>query len=60
MKDEKIKEAINLIIAGLELDPLQEDLIDTPNRVVKTYREIFRGHIETPPDLKTFENTKLW
>lgn len=35
-------------------NPSREGLIDTPNRVSKMYKEVFRGYGEEPPSIKVF------
>lgn len=40
---EKIREGVNLILEGIGEDVTREGLIDTPDRVVRMYEEIFSG-----------------
>ena len=40
---EKIKEAVKLLLEGIGEDPAREGLIDTPDRVARMYTEIFAG-----------------
>ncbi len=40
---EKIKEAVRLLLEGIGEDPDREGLIDTPDRVARMYVELFSG-----------------
>lgn len=40
---EKIKEAVKLLLEGIGEDPSREGLIETPDRVARMYEEIFGG-----------------
>ena len=40
---EKIKEAVRLLLEGIGEDPEREGLIETPDRVARMYKELFSG-----------------
>ena len=40
---EKIKEAVRLLLEGIGEDPDREGLVDTPDRVARMYEELFLG-----------------
>ena len=46
--DEKAEEAIKTIIEWIGEDPNREGLISTPRRVVKAFKEYFKGYSEDP------------
>ncbi len=48
MDQEKIRNAISMIIEAIGEDPNREGLIETPDRIARMYSEIFSGLIETP------------
>jgi GTP cyclohydrolase I len=56
MNDDKIEELWKEILKCIDENPNREGLIDTPKRISKMYREIFKGLIETPPQVTTFNN----
>ena len=45
---EEAEEAVRTLIAWAGDDPTRQGLIDTPRRVVKAYKEFFRGYSEDP------------
>ncbi|MCF6215516.1 MAG: GTP cyclohydrolase I FolE [Emcibacter sp.] len=51
------EEAVRTLLRWAGDDPTREGLIDTPTRVVKAYREYFRGYTEDPQEIlsRTFE-----
>lgn len=51
------EEAVRTLIAWAGDDPDRDGLIDTPSRVVKAYREFFKGYDEDPAEIlsRTFE-----
>ena len=51
--------AVRVLIAWAGDDPNREGLIDTPGRVVRSYRELFAGYEADPRDylMRTFEQT---
>jgi GTP cyclohydrolase IA len=53
------EQAVRTLIRWAGDDPAREGLIDTPDRVVRAYREWFAGYEEDPEDLlqRTFEET---
>ena len=54
--DEKVEEAIRTIIQWIGEDPKREGLKSTPQRVVKAFKEYFKGYNEDPAEhlTKTF------
>ena len=55
--EEEAKEAVRTLIAWAGDDPDREGLKDTPKRVVKAYKEFFKGYDEDPVAVlsRTFE-----
>ncbi len=53
------EEAVRTLIAWAGDDPNRDGLIDTPARVVKAYREFFKGYDEDPDEIlsRTFEES---
>ncbi|HNX28608.1 MAG TPA: GTP cyclohydrolase I FolE [Syntrophomonadaceae bacterium] len=49
--EEKIKQALRMILEAIGEDPEREGLINTPKRVARMYTEIFSGMVENPRDL---------
>jgi len=56
ISDEKAEEAIRTIIQWIGEDPEREGLASTPKRVVKAFKEYFKGYTEDPKKFlsKTF------
>ena len=56
ISDQKAEEAIRTIIQWIGEDPEREGLASTPKRVIKAYREYFKGYTEDPSKFlsKTF------
>ena len=56
VSDEKAEEAVKTIIEWIGENPEREGLKSTPKRVVKAYREYFRGYTQNPAQFlsKTF------
>ena len=56
VSDEEAKEALVKILKWIGEDPNREGLIETPKRVLKAYREYFKGYTEDPNKIlsKTF------
>jgi len=48
ISDEKAEEAIKTIIEWIGENPKREGLISTPKRVVKAFKEYFKGYLEDP------------
>lgn len=46
--EEEAKAAVRTLLAWAGDDPMREGLLDTPKRVVKAYREWFKGYDEDP------------
>ncbi len=53
------EEAVRTLIRWAGDDPTREGLLDTPRRVVKSYREFFSGYADNPADIltRTFSET---
>ncbi len=60
ISDEKAEEAIKIIIEWIGEDPNREGLASTPKRVVKAYKEYFRGYQLDPKEYltKTFSDVE--
>ena len=56
MNDKKIEELIYQLLEAIGEDKDREGLVDTPKRVARMYRELYRGLIESPPIVTTFNN----
>ena len=56
VSDEEAKEALVKILKWIGEDPNREGLLETPKRVLKAYREYFKGYNEDPSKIlsKTF------
>lgn len=54
--ENKIKQAVKMIIEAIGEDPKREGLIETPDRIARMYGEIFKGLNQTPENhlKKTF------
>ena len=48
VSDEKAEEAIKTIIEWIGENPEREGLKSTPKRVIKAYKEYFKGYKEDP------------
>ena len=60
VSDEKAEEAVRTIIQWIGEDPTREGLLSTPKRVVKAFKEYFKGYELNPNDylLKTFADVE--
>ena len=56
ISDKEAEEAFRTILAWMGEDPNREGLLDTPKRVVKAFKEYFKGYKEDPNQIldKTF------
>ena len=56
ISDKEAEEAFKTILAWMGEDPSREGLLETPKRVVKAFKEYFRGYNEDPNQIldKTF------
>jgi len=56
ISDQKAEEAIRTIIQWIGEDPKREGLLSTPKRVVKAFKEYFKGYAQNPKEFleKTF------
>ena len=48
ISDEKAEEAIRTIIQWIGEDPNREGLVSTPKRVIKAFKEYFKGYTQDP------------
>ena len=57
---EEAKEAVRTLISWAGDDPEREGLLETPDRVVKAYKQFFAGYSEDPEAIlsKTFEEVE--
>ena len=58
--EQEALEAVKTLILWAGDDPEREGLVDTPNRVVKAYKEFFSGYEEDPEEIlsRTFEEVE--
>lgn len=57
--EKQIKDAIRTLLIAIGEDPDREGLVDTPNRIIRMWKEIFRGyHPEQKPEIVTFANVE--
>ncbi len=56
VSDKEAEEAFKTILAWIGEDPNREGLLETPKRVVKAFKEYFKGYKEDPNQIldKTF------
>ena len=56
VSDKEAEEAFKTILAWMGEDPNREGLLETPKRVVKAFKEYFKGYKEDPNQIldKTF------
>ena len=56
ISDKEAEEAFKTILAWMGEDPSREGLLETPKRVVKAFKEYFKGYKENPNEVldKTF------
>ena len=56
ISDKEVEEAVKTILAWMGEDPSREGLLETPKRVVKAFKEYFKGYKEDPIQVldKTF------
>ena len=60
ISDQKAEEAIRTIIQWIGEDPGREGLLSTPQRVIKAFKEYFKGYAQDPKDYlsKTFSEVE--
>ena len=60
ISDEKAEEAVKILIQWLGEDANREGLLSTPKRVIKAYKEYFKGYTQDPKKylLKTFSDVE--
>ena len=60
VSDEKAQEAIRTIIQWIGENPDREGLLSTPKRVIKAFKEYFRGYDQNPSEYlsKTFKEVE--
>ena len=46
--DKQVEEAFKTILTWIGEDPNREGLVETPKRVVKAFKEYFKGYQEDP------------
>lgn len=51
--EESVQDNITRILEFIGEDPAREGLVDTPNRVVKSWKELYAGYGKDPADLLT-------
>lgn len=57
VKEEDIRQAINTLLLAIGEDPEREGLRETPDRIMRMWKEIFRGYdTERKPTITTFGN----
>jgi len=49
--EEEARQAVKTLLAFTGDDPEREGLIETPDRVVRAYREFFAGYEEDPEEI---------
>ena len=56
ISDKEAEDAFKTILAWMGEDPNREGLLETPKRVVKAFKEYFKGYKEDPTQIldKTF------
>ena len=56
ISDKEAEEAFKTILSWMGEDPIREGLLETPKRVVKAFKEYFKGYTEDPKKIldKTF------
>lgn len=58
VSEEELREALRTIIRAIGDDPEREGVLETPDRIIRMYREIFRGYnADRKPAITTFTNT---
>ena len=60
VSEEKAEEAVRILIQWIGEDPNREGLLSTPKRVVKAFKEYFKGYKLNPNDYlsKTFADVE--
>lgn len=57
VSEEELRQAIRTIIRAIGEDPDREGLVETPGRIMRMYKEIFRGYDDASrPRITTFRN----
>ena len=54
-----VHDAIRYIITFIGDDPDREDLLETPDRVVRAYAEMFSAYRRDTPSLEWFKSTEI-
>lgn len=58
VSDDELRQALRTIIRAIGEDPDREGLQETPDRIMRMYKEIFRGYRpEEKPTITTFPNS---
>ena len=58
--DEQLQDAIRTVLRAIGEDPEREGLVDTPDRVVRMWRELFRGYDPTQLTHKTIQQKQAY
>ena len=58
VSDKEAEEAFRTILSWMGEDPDREGLVETPKRVIKAFKEYFKGYSEDPKKIldKTFRD----
>ena len=61
VSDKEAEDAFRTILSWMGEDPSREGLLETPKRVVKAFKEYFKGYKEDPNKIldKTFGDVKV-
>jgi GTP cyclohydrolase I len=61
VSDKEAEEAFKTILSWMGEDPNREGLLETPKRVVKAFKEYFKGYTEDPNQiLEMLRVTTIW
>lgn len=58
VSDAEVRDALRTLLLAIGEDPNREGLVSTPDRIMRMWKEIFRGYdAEKKPTITTFRNT---
>lgn len=58
VNDAEVRDALRTLLLAIGEDPDREGLVSTPDRIMRMWKEIFRGYdAEKKPTITTFRNT---
>ncbi|MCQ2222216.1 MAG: GTP cyclohydrolase I [Bacteroidaceae bacterium] len=58
VSDAEVRDALRTLLLAIGEDPDREGLVSTPDRIMRMWKEIFRGYdAEKKPTITTFRNT---